>query len=131
MAINILIVDDSDTLRKIIRHYLEPMPHVVFFEASNGIEAETIIQEQDLFGDPIQLVMLDWMMPELTGAQLLERLRSTEKFKEEPKVIMLTAETYKDQLEHCMTLGISAYITKPFTQEQIIEAATKALEEKT
>ena len=121
----ILIVDDSVNLRQIIKRFLEPVFKGVILEAGDGGEAEQILQEQFLNGEPVDVVILDWMMPKVSGLEFLKNIRSTEPFKNPPEVIMLTAETYADQINACLKFGVSTYITKPFTAADIAKALFK------
>lgn len=100
----------------------------VFYEAEDGIQAEHVLQECHAFGEPIDLIVLDWMMPKLDGFGFLKKIRATEIFKVEPKIIMLTAETYATQIEACLKYGVSFYLTKPFTEDELSEAVKSALE---
>ncbi|HAR44364.1 MAG TPA: two-component system response regulator [Bdellovibrionales bacterium] len=127
MKKNILIVDDSQSLRRVIQRYLQGIQGVRFFEADDGGAAELVIQECHACGSPIDLVLLDWMMPKTTGLEFLERIRNVEAFAKTPKIIMLTAETYPDQIVACLKYDISSYMTKPFTQEALEAAVLKVL----
>ncbi len=125
---NVLIADDSPSIRKVSRNFLEKaFPNLVFFEAGDGVDAETLFQEQHLLGDDIDLIVLDWMMPFMTGKGLLENIRSIPEFKELPKIIMLTAETYPEQVESVIKHNVSAYVLKPFTYDDLTDAVLKAL----
>ena len=124
----ILISDDSENLRKVIRRYLSSkFKDAVFFEAGDGEEAELHLQEQSIMGEPIDVVFLDWMMPGVTGFEFMVKIRGTELFKSKPKIIMLTAETYSEQMNAAHKFDVTAYIIKPFEQHQLIEALEKAL----
>ena len=118
-------MDDSVNLRQIIKRFLEPVFKGVILEAGDGGEAEQILQEQFLNGEPVDVVILDWMMPKVSGLEFLKNIRSTEPFKNPPEVIMLTAETYADQINACLKFGVSTYITKPFTAADIAKALFK------
>ncbi|MGK5087138.1 response regulator [Bdellovibrionota bacterium FG-2] len=124
----ILVVDDSGSLRRIIKNYLEQgFPEAIFYSAENGDLAERLIQEQAVYGEPIDVVILDWMMPDVSGYEFLKRIRSVAAFSKLPKVIMLTAETDPTQVEACLKYNIEAYLTKPFSQQQIIDAVKHVL----
>ena len=102
ILVRILVVDDSTNLRQVIIRYLNlskvPEYEFSFFEAANGSEAEQVLQECSAVGEPIDVIFLDWMMPTMTGHQFLTNVRSIEKFKHSPQVIMLTAETNSEQI---------------------------------
>ncbi|MGK5083334.1 response regulator [Bdellovibrionota bacterium FG-1] len=127
MKTNVLIVDDSASIREIIKHYLQEIPNLNFMMAGDGLEAEKILQESLLVENLVDIMFLDWMMPNQTGFDLLRRMRETEGFAHRPKVIMLTAETYPAQIEACIKFKVSAYVTKPFTQDDLIQAFHKAI----
>jgi len=129
MKTNVLIVDDSQTIRVIIRRHLTDLPGLIFFEAGSADDAEQIIQEQAIHGDPIHLITLDWMMPGTSGLQMLKRLRAVPAFSKHPVVVMLTAESLPEHCEECKQHGASAYIVKPFSKEALLAVVTKALEE--
>jgi DNA-binding response OmpR family regulator len=129
-TLRILIVDDSTNLRQVIKRYLKVGITAEFFEASDGAVADGVIQEQFVMGSPIDVVMLDWMMPNFSGLDFLKKIRTTPGFEKEPAIIMLTAETYSEQINACMKYGVSSYITKPFTQEQLVEAVHKAIRDR-
>src|SRR5687768_4327046 len=119
-SLRVLVVDDSANLRHVIKRYLETSYDALeFFEAGNGEEALTVLQEQAVFDQPIDVIFLDWMMPKISGLEFLQQMRAILQFKENPKVIMLTAETYSDQMNAVMKYNVSAYVTKPFTQEDL------------
>ena len=123
---NILIVDDSPSLRAVIRGFvLKVIPDAIINEASDGIMAEVVLQEGFILGEPIQLIFLDWMMPRLSGRDFLENIRKIDQFKLMPEVIMLTAETYPEQINSVIKYNVSAYVTKPFSLEDIASAIDK------
>lgn len=124
----ILIVDDSTQIRAVIKRYLSSIQGqtIEFFQADNGNHAKLVLQEQYLYDNPIDVVFLDWHMPEKTGLEFLTEVRSTEMFNKFPLVIMLSAETYPHQIDACIKHGVLMYLTKPFTEEQIHEAYEKA-----
>ncbi|MGZ3775797.1 MAG: response regulator [Bdellovibrio sp.] len=125
----ILIVDDSSQIRLVIQRYLSSIPHdygLEFIHAKNGNEAKKHLQEGLLFDTPIELVFLDWHMPEKDGLEFLKEIRQTEAFKVFPSVIMLSAETYPQQIESCLAYNVITYLTKPFTEEEIHNAFYKA-----
>lgn len=129
--IRVLIVDDSTNLRHVIKRYLEMgFKNISFFEAENGDVAEAILQEGEVLGEHIDIVFLDWMMPKVSGFEFLKRIRDTDTFKFSPEVVMLTAETYAAQMNACMKYGVSTYIMKPFTPEDLIASVQKILNER-
>ena len=128
--IRVLLVDDSQSIRSLIRSFIEDEYEVVVYEASDGEAAETLLQEQNIMMEPIDVVFLDWMMPKLSGYGLLKRIRGANGFFKQPAVVMLTAETYLDQIEACMKFRVSKYLTKPFTKTEIHSAMDEILEDR-
>jgi two-component system chemotaxis response regulator CheY len=128
--LRILLVDDSQSLRKLIRGFIESNFDAEIFEAGDGEAAERILQEQSILTEPVDLLVLDWMMPKVSGYALLKKIRSTAGFFKQPSVIMLTAETYPDQINACMKYEVSKYLIKPFTQEQIKGAIGEIIQER-
>lgn len=131
MKLHILVVDDSPNIRKVIIRYLDASDlggiSLTFSEASEGEDAETILQSSLLSGKPVDILFLDWIMPKVTGLDLLKKIRSIEMFEENPQVVMLTAETSVDQIDACLKYNVSSYLTKPFTQETLETALKRAI----
>lgn len=116
-TIKILVVDDEERMRKLVRDFLVKKGYQVI-EASNGAEALDIFFEKN----DISLVILDVMMPKLNGYQTLSEIRGYSKV----PVIMLTAKgEEKDELAG-FELGADEYISKPFSPK-ILVARVEAL----
>lgn len=128
--LKLLVVDDSKNLRQIIKRYISTNYDVEFFEAENGEIAEAVLQEQSLMGENIDIIFLDWMMPKVSGFEFLKKIRSTEQFKDKPNIIMLTAETYSEQMSAVLKYNVTAYLTKPFTAEDLCFAVDKCVANK-
>lgn len=127
----ILIVDDSSSLREVIRNALSSLlPSAEILEAANGIEAEAILQESYFNNAPVELIFLDWMMPGVDGRTFLSKIRAVEHFKETPEVIMLTAETYPEQINAILKYNVAAYVTKPFSANDL-QLAIDSIKSKT
>jgi two-component system sensor histidine kinase/response regulator len=126
-TVRILLVDDSPSIRSLIRSFIEEEFEAEVFEAGDGEAAEQVLQEQNALMEPIDVVFLDWMMPRLSGYGLLKRIRATGGMFKQPAIVMLTAETYFDQIEACMKYKVSKYITKPFSCTEIKAAIEEIL----
>jgi two-component system chemotaxis response regulator CheY len=127
----ILIVDDSPSIRTVIKAFvLKALPSAKIFEAGDGIMAEVVLQEGYVSDAPIDIVFLDWMMPRLSGRDFLTNIRSIEHFRKAPEIIMLTAETYPEQINSVVKYNVAAYITKPFSADDIAGAIDKILKNK-
>lgn len=119
-----LIVDDMSTMRKIIRTILNQLGYTNVEEAENGKEALVKLRNGNF-----DFVLLDWNMPELDGFETLKQIRTDEKLKGMP-VIMVTAEAKKENVLAAVQAGANNYVVKPFTPETLkekIEKVWKAL----
>jgi two-component system chemotaxis response regulator CheY len=123
----LLIADDSPSIRLVIRNAAEAWLDADILEAGDGEEADRIIQEQNLAGLPVDVVILDWMMPRRSGFELLKKIRATEGLQVQPEIVMLTAETYPDQIAVCLKFRVNRYLTKPFTEQEIVETLRRIL----
>lgn len=115
MALNILVVDDSTAIRKILIRVLRQTALTIgeIFEARDGIEALDIVRNHAL-----NLVLSDINMPNLDGLGLLAELKNSPEWRALP-VVMITTEGSEEKVSHAIRLGSAAYIRKPFTAEQI------------
>jgi two-component system chemotaxis response regulator CheY len=110
----ILIVDDMSTMRKIIKNMLGKMGCTDLTEADDGAPAWEMIQESHEAGTPYDFIVSDWNMPQLTGLDLLKNLRSDERFKTLP-FLMITAEAEQANVIIAVKAGVSNFIVKPFS----------------
>ena len=109
----ILIVDDEAPIRQMIAVALE-MAGFQCIEADNAQLAHQIIIDQQP-----DMVLLDWMMPKMSGIELARRLRADEQTADIP-IIMLTARDDEDHKVHGLEAGIDDYITKPFSPRELV-----------
>ena len=116
----ILVVDDMMTMRKIVMKNLKDIGLLDVKEADDGAPAWDLIQKAHAEGKPFQLILCDWNMPKVKGIQLLKMVRQDERFKTTP-FVLITAESEKSQVIEALQLGVSNYIVKPFTNDQIRE----------
>lgn len=111
MATKILVVDDEERMRKLVRDFLTRKNYVVL-EAGNGEDAlDLFYREKDL-----SLIILDVMMPKLNGYEVLREIRETSKI----PVIMLTAKTDESDELQGFQLGVDEYIAKPFSPKILV-----------
>ncbi|MGH7917477.1 MAG: response regulator [Candidatus Binataceae bacterium] len=113
MPLKILTVDDSKTVRIIIRNAFKRFDCEIM-EASNGMEG---LDKAKAHPD---LVLLDITMPVMDGVEMLERLHADPNLAAIP-VLMLTAEGQKATAERAMALGSRGYLMKPFTNDALIQ----------
>lgn len=115
MALNILVVDDSETVRAIIGKTLRlaQIPVNELYEASNGEEGLAVLREHW-----VDLVFSDINMPVMTGEEMIEKMREDDMLKGTP-VVVVTTEGTTTRIEQLMQKGVLAYIRKPFTPEAL------------
>ena len=123
MNINVLIVDDSRLMRTQMKSIMNALKicQCNFIEAENGEEAFTLLQVRH-----IELVLLDWNMPKMSGIDFLKQLRSMERFKDLP-VLMVTSNLKKEQIIEALQSGATDYIAKPFNPKLFAEKIYKCL----
>jgi two-component system, chemotaxis family, chemotaxis protein CheY len=105
----ILVVDDSPTIRRMVRAALGSLPAVAFAEAGSGLQAIEALAVQ-----PVRMVVLDLNMPDMHGLDVLKFLRSNERYRELP-VVVLTTRGDDVSRSAALSAGASAYMTKPFS----------------
>ncbi len=115
MSKDVLIVDDSATMRKMIRKVMEMAGLDVgeFHEAGNGIEALAVLSDCE-----VDAMMVDINMPTMNGIQLLARMKQSDQLKDIPIVIVST-EGSKQRIDDLMKSGAFGFIRKPFQPEQL------------
>jgi len=109
-----LVVDDSRAMRMILSRTLAESGFEVV-QAANGREALEIMDRE---GASIGLVLLDWNMPEVTGIEVVEKLRSQSSFNG-VRLVMVTTETEIEQMARALEAGADEYVMKPFTREAV------------
>lgn len=107
----ILIVDDHEPMRKIIKNILRRIGLEDMDEAVDGRDAVAKLREKNF-----DIVLLDWNMPGMNGLEVLKIMKSDQNLKDIP-VIMVTAESSKEKIMEAVKFGVSDYIVKPFTAE--------------
>ena len=119
MTINptILVVDDEETIREVVRRYLEREGYLVK-EAADGYEALRIIQD-----DSPSLIVLDLMLPGIDGLSLTQHLRQDRQI----PIIMLTAKSEDNDRIRGLDLGADDYITKPFNPQEVVSRVRAVL----
>lgn len=111
--INILVVDDSATLRKMVIASLKSYPNSNFIEAENGLEA---IEKLTL--TKVDAVILDLNMPDIQGMEVLKFIKTHESYKN-LKVIILTTRSDEESRTEALNLGADLYMTKPFQPNEL------------
>ncbi len=116
--IPILIVDDYNTMRRIVRNLLKQLGFENADEAADGTEAFKKMQEKT-YG----LIVSDWNMQPMSGLDLLKLVRADEKLRATP-FIMITAESKPENVMIAKQAGVSNYIVKPFNAETLKQKMT-------
>ncbi|HZY74593.1 MAG TPA: response regulator [Edaphobacter sp.] len=117
---DILIVDDSAAIRKILRRVLQQaeLPLGQIYEAGDGAEAIESLKKQK-----VHLILSDINMPNMDGLQFLAAIKANSEWKDMP-VMMVTTEGSQAKVMEAVQLGAAGYVRKPFTAEQIKEKLT-------
>ena len=119
----VLVVDDFATMRKIVKKCLQELGFQNITEADDGSTALDKVK-----GNNFDLIISDWNMPHMMGIDLLKAVRADERYKAIP-FIMVTAEAQKQNVIEAAKAGVSNYIVKPFTADQLqlkLEAVFKS-----
>jgi len=112
----ILVVDDSSTMRRIIKNTLARLGYKDVIEGADGIEAWDALQNNP----DTEVVITDWNMPNMNGLELVKKIRAEERYKDMP-IIMVTTEGGKKEVIIALKAGVNNYIVKPFTPQVLKE----------
>ena len=115
----VLIVDDFATMRRIIRNILRQLGFTNFVEADDGVQAWEVLQR-----DRIEFIVSDWNMPNMTGIDLLRRVRGDQRTAHIP-FLMVTAEAQQENIIEAVQARVSNYIVKPFTADTLRQQIDK------
>jgi two-component system chemotaxis response regulator CheY len=118
----ILIVDDFSTMRRIIKNLLRDLGFNNTQEADDGTTALPILQ-----AGGIDFLITDWNMPGMQGIDLLKAVRADDNLATLP-VLMVTAETKREQIIEAAQAGVNGYIVKPFTAATLKDKIEKIFE---
>ena len=120
--VSVLVVDDATFIRDLVKKGLrDNFPGIQIEEAINGRKAQQLLGRQS-----VDLILCDWEMPELSGLELLTWCRAEEAHKITP-FIMVTSRGDKENVVQAIQAGVSDYIGKPFSTEQLVTKVKKAL----
>ncbi|MEX0692917.1 MAG: response regulator [Rhodospirillales bacterium] len=113
LGMRVLIVDDYQTMLRVLKSLLRQLKFTSIDEASNGADALEMLQKGD-YG----MVISDWNMEPMDGLELLCAVRADDALKDMP-FIMITAESTTEKMIRAKKAGVSNYIIKPFTAETL------------
>ncbi len=119
---NILVVEDSPTMRQLIIFALKRLRTVKVAEASDGVDAL-----RKMSGEQFDIIITDINMPIMDGLKLVTLIRKDETHKDVP-IIIITTEGGQDDKEKAMELGANCYITKPIQAAQVLNTVKGLLE---
>ena len=118
---NILVVDDFATMRRIITNVLRQLGYENIVEAEDGAKALDVIN-----GEQVDFVITDWNMPQMSGLDLLKAVRGHEnQAKQKIPVLMVTAESLQENIVAAAQAGVNNYIIKPFDAKTLSEKIAK------
>lgn len=115
-GLKLLVVDDSSTMRRIIKNTLQRLGYDDILEAEHGLQAWEIMDSVD----GIKILITDWNMPEMNGLDLVKKVRADNRFIDIP-IIMVTTEGGKAEVITALKAGVNNYIVKPFTPQVLKE----------
>jgi len=122
MAIRFLVVDDATFIRDMVKKQLrDRIPGSEVYDATDGNRAIAQLKKQR-----VDVILSDWEMPGMSGEEFLQWERSEEEFKDIP-FIMVTSRGDKDHVVKAIQAGVSDFITKPFTSDELLKKTTKQL----
>ncbi|MHB9098840.1 MAG: response regulator [Syntrophales bacterium] len=117
----ILIVDDNESMRTVIRHALENAGYQNIISADDGSSAFAVAKAQK-----VSLIISDWNMWGMTGIELLKKVRTNDQIGSIP-FLMLTVEALDVSRDVAFAHGVSDFLTKPFTAKRLVEKVKKLL----
>ena len=109
----VLVVDDFSTMRKIVKNILRQLGFTNIVEADDGSTAWEVLNK-----DNIDFIVSDWNMPNMSGIELLRKVRGSEEYADIP-FLMVTAEAQQENIIEAVQAKVSNYIVKPFTPETL------------
>lgn len=122
MTKKILVIDDSPTLRKLLRYYLSRREYDVS-EANNGKVGLDFIERENF-----DLIILDMMMPIMNGDEVLQNLKKMANFS--IPVLILSADKDEENKAKAIALGASFYLTKPFKPNEVVSRIEEIFKER-
>ena len=118
---NILVVEDSPTMRQLISFAMKRIPNARVIEATDGVDAL-----KKLSSDKIDLILADINMPVMDGLKLVSLVRGNPVFKNIP-IIMVTTEGAEEDRKRAIAIGANAYLPKPIQTQELLKLVTKFL----
>jgi two-component system chemotaxis response regulator CheY len=118
---NILVVEDSPTMRQLISFAMKRIPNSRVIEATDGVDAL-----KKLSSEKIDLILADINMPVMDGLKLVSLVRGNSAFKDIP-IIMVTTEGAEEDRKRAIAIGANAYLPKPIQTQELLKLVTSFL----
>jgi two-component system chemotaxis response regulator CheY len=119
-GMTILVVDDSKIMRNIVKKHFDVLGYKCdYIEADNGMTALQLLRSH-----PVQLVLLDWNMPQLSGLDFLKTVRAMPQYAELP-IVMVTSESARYNMVEALKNGATDYIIKPINEKNFKDKISK------
>ena len=112
---NILVVEDSPTMRQLIGFAIKRIPNSKVIEATDGVDAL-----KKLSSETIDIILADINMPIMDGLKLVSLVRNNAKYKDIP-IIMITTEGAEEDKNRAIAIGANAYLTKPIQTQELMK----------
>ncbi len=112
---NILVVEDSPTMRQLISFAMKRIQGAKVIEATDGVDAL-----KKLSGDKVDLILADINMPVMDGLKLVSLVRGNPEYKDIP-IIIITTEGAEEDKKRAMSIGANAYLPKPIQTQELIK----------
>lgn len=112
----LVVVDDSSTMRRIIKNTLIRLGYTDIYEGEDGVKGWEALDANPDTG----MLITDWNMPEMNGLELVQKVRADARFEDLP-IIMVTTEGGKAEVITALKAGVNNYIVKPFTPQVLKE----------
>lgn len=120
VSLEVLLVDDLSNMRRLMKNIIKNLGFKTIHEAGDGKEGLAVLDARN-----IGLIISDWNMPNMSGIEFLKRVRSSEKYKSTP-FLMVTAEATRENIIDAIGAGASNYVVKP-VQADIVEAKLRSI----
>ncbi len=118
---NILVVEDSPTMRQLIGFAIKRIPEAKIIEATDGVDALKKLSAQ-----AVDIILADINMPIMDGLKLVSLVRNNPSYKNIP-VIMITTEGAEEDKNKALAIGANAYLTKPIQTQELMKLVSSLL----
>ena len=115
MPVQILVVEDSPTMRQLISFSIKRIPNATIIEATDGVDAL-----KKLSSEKVDIILADINMPIMDGLKLVSLVRGNPAHKEIP-IIMITTEGAEEDKKRALSIGANAYLTKPIQTQELMK----------